>query len=110
MAAAAWPASRQTRFDLWMHHARLGLEGVLFVMARDSAHSKGWSIFGMLVDFVQLLAYPLYSGESFPWFALRPPPPLCCLPALPVRSAPSRPILPCLALPPPSLPPPPGPP
>lgn len=58
---------RLTRCDLLLQRARQGLEGVLFVMARDTAHHAHWSVFGMVVDFMQLLAYPLYSGYSFPW-------------------------------------------
>jgi hypothetical protein len=60
-------ASTETVFDRWLATARHGMFGVLFTMAKDmSGHTK-WSIFGLIYDGLQLLAYALYSGKSFPW-------------------------------------------
>lgn len=54
-------------------------------MARDTAHHRMWSIFGMVLDFLQLLAYPLHSSKSFPWCVARRPP--IFSPAGPSRAA-----------------------
>jgi hypothetical protein len=56
-----------TYFDKVLSQCREGLEGVLLVMARDTSHHFHWSLFGILFDSLQLLAYPLYSGPTFPW-------------------------------------------
>ena len=60
-----------SRFDRALVSARSGLEGVLFVMAKegkDEAHlGPGWSVAAMVLTLGQLFTFPLNSGASFPW-------------------------------------------
>ena len=68
MVGAAPPLSR---FDRALISARTGLEGVLFVMAKegkeDDATHPAWSALAMALDVGQLFTFPLYSGSAFPW-------------------------------------------
>lgn len=57
---------QETVFDRWLRSARDGLFGVLLTMSKGAHSHLRWSIFGMTWDFLQLLAYALYS-HYFPW-------------------------------------------
>lgn len=57
----------ETVFDRWLRQARNGLFGVLLTMAKEGHSARGWSIFSICFDFLQLLGYALYGGKFFPW-------------------------------------------
>ena len=63
-----------TRFDIAFAYVRRGVEGVLFVMVSPASEAPAhgasrakWSVLLQIVDFFQLLAFPLHNGASFPW-------------------------------------------
>jgi hypothetical protein len=46
---------------------KTALMGTLFVMANDSDLSFGMNVLGMIIDFVQMLAFPFNENTAYPW-------------------------------------------
>ena len=56
-----------SRLERWLQLVRSGLFGVLFVMAKDVERAN-WAVMAtLLLDFVQMLGFPLNHSTRFPW-------------------------------------------
>eukprot|EP01137_Pigoraptor_chileana_P018634 Opistho-2@78428 len=59
---------RRSRFSRALESAKNGLFGILFVMAKDATVSPLLAVIEMVIDFVQLLAFPFSAyHQDFPW-------------------------------------------
>eukprot|EP01137_Pigoraptor_chileana_P001642 Opistho-2@39552 len=58
---------RRSRFSRALESAKNGLFGILFVMAKDATVSPLLAVIEMVIDFVQLLAFPFSAyHQDFP--------------------------------------------
>ncbi|KAA0152619.1 hypothetical protein FNF29_03846 [Cafeteria roenbergensis] len=66
MASAEAPA-HLSRMDKAFQTFKTGLFGVLFVMAKDASMQRLFAIFMMVLDFLQMMSFPLSQSPTLPW-------------------------------------------